>query len=52
MNLIYGLTGGFLLMGSVGGLEQGTMSITACLFFATIGLALAALAMRNSIGEA
>ena len=52
MNLIYGLTGGFLLMGSVGGLEQGTMSITACLFFATIGLALATLAMRDSIGEA
>jgi len=52
MNLIYGLTGGFLLMGSVGGLEQGTMSIAACLFFATIGLALAALAMRDSIGEA
>lgn len=52
MNLIYGLTGGFLLMGSVGGLEQGTMSIAACLFFATTGMALAALAMRDSIGEA
>jgi hypothetical protein len=52
MNLIYGLTGGFLIMGSVGGLEQGTMSIAACLFFATTGMALAALAARDSIGEA
>lgn len=51
MNLIYGLTGAFLLMGSVGGLEQGTMSITACLFFATIGLALAALALRDNMGD-
>jgi len=51
MNLVYGLTGGFLLMGSVGGLEQGTMSIATCLFFATIGFSLAAMALRDNMGD-
>lgn len=49
MNIVYGLLGGFFVMGSVGGLEQGTMSITGCLFYATVGLVLAAHSLRDHV---
>jgi hypothetical protein len=49
MNIVYGLLGGFFVMGSVGGLEQGTMSITGCLFYATVGLGFAAYALRDHV---
>lgn len=40
MNKIYGLLGGFFIMGSVGGLEQGTMSMLHALSFSLIGFSL------------
>lgn len=49
MNIVYGLLGGFFVMGSVGGLEQGTMSITGCLFYATVGFTMAAYAIRDKV---
>ena len=49
MNIVYGLLGGFFVMGSVGALEQGTMSITGCLFYATVGFALAAYAIKDKV---
>jgi|TARA_A200000159_G_scaffold152381_1_gene163270 hypothetical protein len=49
MNVVYGLLGGFLIMGSAGGLEQDTMSITECLMWATVGFGFAGLALKEHI---
>ena len=49
MNVVYGLLGGFLIMGSVGGLEQDTMSIAECLMWATVGFGFAGLAIQAHI---
>jgi hypothetical protein len=40
MNFLKGLVGAFLVLGSVGGLEQDSMSIVECLFYSTIGFVL------------
>jgi hypothetical protein len=47
MNVVYGLIGGFLVMGSVGSLEHGTMSIVECLMWATVGFGFAGLALNK-----
>ena len=49
MNLIYGLIGAFLVFGSAGGLEQDTMSIVECLFYASIGFGFIGLGMRDQM---
>ena len=49
MNLIYGLVGAFLVFGSAGGLEQDTMSIVECLFYASIGFSFIALGLRDQM---
>jgi uncharacterized membrane protein YcaP (DUF421 family) len=41
MNFILGLLSGFLVMGSVGGLETGSMSIPQTLLMSTIGFIIA-----------
>lgn len=49
MNIVYGLLGGFFVMGSVGGLEQNTMTIVQSLFCATLGFTLAAYAIKDKV---
>jgi len=49
MNLIYGLVGAFFVFGSAGGLEQDTMSIIECLFYASIGFGFIGLGMRDQM---
>lgn len=49
MNVVYGLIGGFCVMGAVGGLEQDTMTITQCLFWSCIGFTFAGYAIKDMI---
>jgi len=50
MNFILGLLSGFLVMGSVGGLETGSMSIPQTLLMSTIGFIIAGyLVKKNEI---
>ncbi|MGY8868153.1 MAG: hypothetical protein ACKVJK_21305 [Methylophagaceae bacterium] len=40
MNKLIGLVGGFFIMGSVGGLENDTMTILETLIFAALGFSM------------
>lgn len=48
MNLLLGLLSGFLVMGSVGGLETGSMTIPQTLLMSSIGFIIAGYLVKKS----
>lgn len=51
MNIILACFGAFLVFGSAGGLEQDTMSIAECLFFASMGFGFITYGLRDHLGK-